>query len=242
MAVLKLLKTPVSGKKKFFCPLCLPVIESDERALIETLRGHEHRYQFFEVWLSTLSNYTPDLIPRLLSDFRQDFIFVLRERPGEGSYTSSWQSLITTVADTRALLDLDIELEREKLSWIKQRDLTVNLLLSYHNFEKTPERKVLEALIDEQFALGATICKICTHCESPEEELRLLDLGVTKHREGRRVIVLGMGKGGLATRIFGSLWYNELLYAPFELEKASAPGQLTYDEVISIYQELNHAR
>ena len=47
-----------------------------------------------------------------------------------------------------------------------------------------------------------------------------------------------MGEFGTITRIFGTLWGNEMIYAPKEKKNASAPGQLTKIQLETIFKEL----
>jgi 3-dehydroquinate dehydratase len=47
-----------------------------------------------------------------------------------------------------------------------------------------------------------------------------------------------MGKHGVITRVFGTVWGNELTFTPVELSSRSAAGQLTVDKLDSIMQAL----
>jgi 3-dehydroquinate dehydratase len=47
-----------------------------------------------------------------------------------------------------------------------------------------------------------------------------------------------MGKHGTITRVFGSIWGNEMAFAPIEAANRSAAGQITVDKLDSIMQAL----
>jgi 3-dehydroquinate dehydratase len=47
-----------------------------------------------------------------------------------------------------------------------------------------------------------------------------------------------MGKNGVITRVFGSVWGNEMAFTPIEAANRSAAGQLTVDKLDSIMQAL----
>jgi 3-dehydroquinate dehydratase type I len=85
---------------------------------------------------------------------------------------------------------------------------------------------------------GAHIVKISTQCTTQREALRLLSLLIDLREAGQKCIVLGMGKHGVITRVFGTVWGNELTFAPVELSNRSAAGQLTVDKLDSIMQAL----
>lgn len=82
------------------------------------------------------------------------------------------------------------------------------------------------------------IFKIATFCRSKKDALRLLDILQTLKKEGKKCIVLGMGKFGIITRIFGSLWGNEMIFAPLTIIEQSAPGQLTKSQLLNIFHNL----
>jgi 3-dehydroquinate dehydratase len=57
-------------------------------------------------------------------------------------------------------------------------------------------------------------------------------------KENKRCIILGMGEHGMITRIFGTLWGNEMVFAPQTKSEASAPGQLTKQQLATIFATL----
>jgi 3-dehydroquinate dehydratase len=56
--------------------------------------------------------------------------------------------------------------------------------------------------------------------------------------KGVRYIVSGMGGYGVVTRVFGTLWGNEMVFAPRSKDGRSAEGQLTRQQLESIFKEL----
>jgi 3-dehydroquinate dehydratase type I len=85
---------------------------------------------------------------------------------------------------------------------------------------------------------GAHIMKISTYCSIQRDALRLLSLLIDLREGGHRIIVLGMGKHGVITRVFGTMWGNEMTFAPVDVSTRSAPGQITVDKLDSIIQAL----
>lgn len=49
-----------------------------------------------------------------------------------------------------------------------------------------------------------------------------------------------MGEFGIITRIFGTIWGNEMIFAPKSIEGASAPGQLTKKQLEDIFKALEN--
>jgi 3-dehydroquinate dehydratase type I len=83
-----------------------------------------------------------------------------------------------------------------------------------------------------------TILKIATECQNDNDSLRLLDILLSLKETPQKYIILGMGSHGLITRVFGSLWGNELIFAPEKANEQSAPGQLTRKQLDNILQTI----
>jgi 3-dehydroquinate dehydratase type I len=87
-------------------------------------------------------------------------------------------------------------------------------------------------------AARADVSKIAAYCETENDALRLLKILLNLRDERRRCIILGMGVHGAVTRLFGTLWGNEMIFAPESRTKASAPGQLTRSELEQCFSAL----
>jgi 3-dehydroquinate dehydratase len=72
------------------------------------------------------------------------------------------------------------------------------------------------------------------------DALKLLLLQQNLAVQKKKHIVLGMGEFGTITRVYGTLWGNELIYAPIVKQEASAPGQLTKKELKDIFSILKN--
>jgi 3-dehydroquinate dehydratase/shikimate dehydrogenase len=109
-----------------------------------------------------------------------------------------------------------------------------NIICSQHYFSGMPED------IDRQYerlaATPARILKIAVHPNDTVDCLPIFRLLERAEREGRKLIGLAMGDSGLATRILGPSRGAFLTYAALGEELGTAPGQLTADQVRSIYR------
>ena len=87
--------------------------------------------------------------------------------------------------------------------------------------------------------ISPTVYKIATMCNNETDALKLLLLQQNLKAQNKKHIVLGMGEFGTITRVFGTLWGNKIIYAPVTKKEASAPGQLTKQELEKIFTELS---
>ena len=133
---------------------------------------------------------------------------------------------------------VDIELKTKNLSnivrLIKRR---AECLLSYHDLEKTPDFDTMRQLIQQQIEAGADICKVVTTAQSFEDSLSILKL-IPAFPE-QRVVAFAMGAAGVTSRIFCPLVGGDFTYASLAEGKESAPGQVTVEQLLGIYEMVN---
>lgn len=130
---------------------------------------------------------------------------------------------------------IDIEYEsddnfRQKVLEITGKH-TSELIISYHNYESTPERQELEMILDDCYLKSADVAKIACRVYSPSDNARLLSL---YERTGRKIII-GMGNAGKISRIAAVAMGAEFTYASSSKTGETAEGQLDYKTMEEIY-------
>jgi 3-dehydroquinate dehydratase type I len=219
---------------------CLPIVESEISRVTDRL-GAAGSYAFIEIWLDPLSGTPLSERRQLIEEISRlrggSAIFVLRKSNLEEPSTPAEerQQLAQFVLSGNALLDLDVRAQHAELRAIGKHP---NLICSYHNYSATPPNEELERVVGEMEPFSPAIYKLSTFCGSAADAHRLLGLLLTMRAQGKRSIVLGMGSHGAATRIFGALWGNEMIFAPEDAGRASAPGQLTRKQLEAIFSNL----
>jgi len=110
----------------------------------------------------------------------------------------------------------------------------VGLILSRHEWAGTPDVKNLSRMLSAMMRRRADIYKIVTMVRSPVDEANLLFF---LRNTGRgRVVCLGMGDEGFATRILAPLLGGFMTYASYD--ESLAPGQATLRRMVSIYRRM----
>jgi 3-dehydroquinate dehydratase / shikimate dehydrogenase len=118
--------------------------------------------------------------------------------------------------------DVEIEATRDWPAARRRRDLRpARVLLSYHNFRRTPRN--LGALAHRLERSGADAIKIAAECRSIQDAARLLELA--RGRKNR--VIVPIGEMGQAVRVLALREGSALAYAP--IETATAPGQTSLD-------------
>lgn len=103
------------------------------------------------------------------------------------------------------------------------------VVVSFHDFEKTPPLETLESFIIQAKDAGADIAKVAAWCTSPAD-LRTLAQHTLKHRD-RGLVTIGMGTSGMLSRVFFPALGSLFTFASYG--EGTAPGQMSLEETVA---------
>ncbi|ALM74447.1 type I 3-dehydroquinate dehydratase [Thermococcus barophilus] len=104
------------------------------------------------------------------------------------------------------------------------KEKKVRVIISYHDFEKTPSFEELKALLEEMKKLEADVIKIVTFARHYLDNIRIVRL----YEYEKNLIAFCMGEKGKISRAL-SLILSPFTYA--SLGEAAAPGQLSAEDM-----------
>jgi 3-dehydroquinate dehydratase-1 len=220
--------------------ICVSIAPEDGKSIISGAhRGFELGADYVEVRFDFLN---PDLLPEALQAARgikDRTVFTLRPRSEGGMFASTEKNRLYwlyRLADLEPML-LDVELDtlkkNDELADFLEKKRSP-LLVSWHDFEKTPSSDFIAAILSEMRSYSNYV-KIVTMAHSIEDSLRVLELYDTAI--GLSPIFFAMGEAGVISRILCPVIGN----APFtyaSLEKSIAPGQLTVKQMKKLYDKM----
>jgi 3-dehydroquinate dehydratase-1 len=109
----------------------------------------------------------------------------------------------------------------------------IAMVMSYHNFQSTPDAATLDAKFAQAQALGADVGKVAVMPQDPSDVLALL--GAT-HRASQALsiplISMSMGGIGSISRMIGWVYGSAATFAVGK--SSSAPGQIAIDELRAV--------
>lgn len=107
------------------------------------------------------------------------------------------------------------------------------VIISYHNFTETPPLEKLMEIGDKMIKSGADVVKIVTYARKIEDNLTILKFVSNMNFP---TIAFCMGGLGKLSRIFSPLFGSFLMFASTSKGKETAPGQLTVNEIKTIWR------
>ncbi|MGB9940877.1 type I 3-dehydroquinate dehydratase [Methanosarcina sp.] len=112
------------------------------------------------------------------------------------------------------------------------------IIISSHDFLKTPAFQEMKAIFEEAFLAGADIAKLAVMPHSMRDVLDLLRAALDATEAGGAVCAIAMGKLGKHTRVIAPFYGSVLTYAAVEDTVSAAPGQFQVAEIKKIMELL----
>lgn len=162
--------------------------------------------------------------------------FRTKKEGGERAFSEQdYFELYQVVLEQGSIDLLDVELFMDESNVAATIQLAhqkgVKVVLCNHDFAQTPAKdEIIRRLVAMQVK-GADICKIAVMPQSSADVLTLLAATeeMVNTYANRPIVTMSMGKLGTISRVSGAVFGSALTFAA--AEQASAPGQLSVDEM-----------
>ena len=181
---------------------------------------------------------SPDEVKRLMTAVQRELsekivLFTIRsEKEGGQKLPSEITDIdgVNRLVISNKLADIvDVELSDGNPSKRELVELAhknaVKIIMSYHNFDTTPEQEFMTGKLIAMKNMGADIIKIAVMPENIHDVHRLMEAATyIKEKLDVLLVAISMGAIGAITRISGALYGSDINF--WTLGQASAPGQI----------------
>ncbi|MBM3895509.1 MAG: type I 3-dehydroquinate dehydratase [Thaumarchaeota archaeon] len=212
---------------------CVTIAEKTPKKLIQTVKKAIKKSDYVEIRFDFLS---PSQVPEsleLVKKYLKRSVCTLRPKSEGGKFLGSENerlSILKLIAEYNPfLLDVEYNTLRKNKQFTRYIQKTrTNLLVSWHDFKKTPNDSTLNRILNQMSKFSKNI-KIVTTARSTNDSSRVLSLyNVAK----LNLIAFAMGEYGKMSRVLCLFLGSPYTYV--SLGKAIAPGQFSLDEIKSI--------
>lgn len=213
--------------------ICVSIGNVSVSECIRRLRGLE----LAEVRLDTM-DVNPSCVKRIFSVPAR---LVATCRQGRYSDRKRLDLLLSAIDAGAAYVDVETQSPHEWKETIiaGALDHRTKVIVSYHNYRKTPGPKLLKKIVTDAFLSGAHLAKVACMVRGTMDNLRLLNLLSMKGCSGR-IIVTGMGDLGRITRVASVFLGSPFTYAYHENENPLAPGQMNAGRLQETMELIRH--
>lgn len=117
----------------------------------------------------------------------------------------------------------------------------IGVIVSQHDFKKTPEASNLITTMEQMAGYGADVCKIAVMPQSLADVAALLSAtGTMKENHPETLLItMSMGRTGCVSRLCGGLFGSVMSFG--SMGKASAPGQVSAKELSDVLWAIERA-
>ncbi|MDR6999026.1 type I 3-dehydroquinate dehydratase [Neobacillus niacini] len=234
--------------------ICVPLVGNtlsdlmEEAAYINTISADlvEWRVDFFN-HVEQIEKVVEALreIRGILENTLLIFTFRSAKEGGEKEISpADYIKLNKRIAETGLVDMIDVELFNEE-STVKSliefaHAQKVLVILSNHDFEKTPPKEEIIARLRKAQELGGDLPKIAVMPKSAADVLTLLEATNTMNEQyaDRPIITMSMAGKGVISRLAGELFGSALTFGA--AKKSSAPGQMDVNELRKVLSLLHN--
>lgn len=221
-----------------------------EKPLENSKKAAEKGADILEIRLDLLGIRTPERAAEVIREIKAEtglpIIVTSRSGAEGGKWDGKEEDRTGLLINLLSLKDgpdaIDIELSagmKERNRVIKAaKDRETAVIVSSHDFLKTPPLQNMRTIIEEMFLAGADIAKLAVMPLSVGDTLNLLRITLDFKDAGKSVCTIAMGSQGKHTRVIAPFYGSVLTYASIESNASAAPGQLPVDEVKKIMEML----
>lgn len=242
---------PIQGDR---CGICVPIVgPSIKEILSQVHHAVQAEVDMIELradmWMRQMKEGEAKYIERILHIIEQietnvaeiPMLFTWRTL-AEGGETSirseTYGHLLQAIVDQGFVQAIDVELfaYTDAIGHsIKQAyEQGIQTVMSYHNFQSTPDIETLHVYAERMISVGAQVIKFALMTSTNDDVLSVLRLTkeLTERYPELPRITMSMGQLGQMTRTCGNVFGNCVTFGT--LGQASAPGQVD----VSILQQL----
>ena len=169
----------------------------------------------------------------------RELLFTLRTRAERGEIDLDSAEYVQIIKDVAQLYQpeyIDFEYFSHKDVFEEMLDFP-NLVLSYHNFQETPENMM--EILSELTSLTPKVVKVSVMAHTEQDVLDLMNFtrGFKTLNPEQEYVTISMGKVGKVSRITSDVTGSSWSFA--SLDEASAPGQISLSSMKKIREILN---
>ena len=201
--------------------IAIPIFQENCKNVIEVARDCiEKGADILEFRIDALKN--PDIseIRKTIEEINFPIIATNRINTEGGSFKGSEEERVNILYECCDLVEyVDIELQSNDEYINKIKDTGVTTIVSYHDFEKTPDLNEIMYIVEKELELG-DIAKVAFMPQNLEDTLTIL--AVLSHC--KNTIAISMGDLGSYTRVMASKFDSPITFAAGR--DATAPGQI----------------
>ncbi len=220
--VKKLKLTKIHGNGFNKAMICVPIRQISSKEAIKMMLAAQKTADVSEIWFDEISDFSAEKFNEIMKSKKSPIIY---------KWQGNHENLKIILRKNIEYIDIDLKTKKSIIDKIRQINPKIKIIMSFHDFKKTPKDSDLRKIISKMKSKNTDIIKIATFAKNITDNFRIFKLLSDLVSEGEKAICLCMGEKGKFSRIAGHLLGNYLMYAPLDKKDMTAEGQLTVKEL-----------
>ena len=227
--------------------ICVPVVAPERETIIETIKAlTEQKVQMIEWRVDCFREADDVAAVRAVLDAVKPFLtetiflFTFRTKQQGGSRRmEEWKILKLNETAAKSgcadMIDLEFfEATKPEKEIRRFQRMGVRVIASHHDFDATPDDRILRMLMEQMQQGGADVAKLAVMPQSADDVVRLLKLtnDMKQKYPTLPVVTMSMGALGVVSRMAGEIFGSCITFGA--VGEISAPGQIAADKLEDI--------
>ena len=227
--------------------ICVPVVAPERETIIETIKSlTEQKVQMIEWRVDCFREADDVAAVRAVLDTVKPFLtetiflFTFRTKQQGGSRRmEEWKILKLNETAAKSgcadMIDLEFfEATKPEKEIRRFQRMGVRVIASHHDFDATPDDRILRMLMEQMQQGGADVAKLAVMPQSADDVVRLLKLtnDMKQKYPTLPVVTMSMGALGVVSRMAGEIFGSCITFGAGG--ETSAPGQIAADKLEDI--------
>lgn len=227
--------------------ICVPVVAPERETIIETIKSlTEQKVQMIEWRVDCFREADDVAAVRAVLDTVKPFLtetiflFTFRTKQQGGSRRmEEWKILKLNETAAKSgcadMIDLEFfEATKPEKEIRRFQRMGVRVIASHHDFDATPDDRILRMLMEQMQQGGADVAKLAVMPQSTDDVVRLLKLtnDMKQKYPTLPVVTMSMGALGVVSRMAGEIFGSCITFGA--VGEISAPGQIAADKLEDI--------
>jgi len=213
--------------------ICVAISEPDLDKCLKTL----DKVEMAEIRID-LTGFDTETVTKVFSYSPQTVTIATCRTGNNVSIQDQYNKLAAAVRAGAHYIDIELEAEEDhrkaliELAHSEER----KVIVSYHNFDSTPQMQELFKIAEKCYQCGADVAKIVTTANSDADNAKVLSL----YNSNRPLVAFTMGCKGKISRIMAPFMGAAFTFASMDDGKETAPGQIRYSSMKKIMKLLEN--
>ncbi|MBW2979965.1 shikimate dehydrogenase [Candidatus Woesearchaeota archaeon] len=216
--------------------ICIPITARTTNEALKDIKNAKQA-DIIELRADFIRDISINNLKSIIKKSKKPLIVTVRKRSEGGKFSGSEEKRINLLKKAIELsadfVDIELSSGTKAISQLKKLSKKTKIIVSHHNFKKTPD---LNSIYSKIKKTNCDVIKIAAFAQSIDDNIKVFDIIKKANKDKKKIIALCMGVNGELSRILSPALGAFLTFGSLKKGKESAPGQIEAKTLKEIYR------